>query len=145
MGVKIREWKGAWWVFINHHGQPQGQADRHGRERPESSAKVVAQQIQARLALGSERFPQRSPAPRSQAYAHIWLEHIKQVRKQTTHADYKKRLDQWILPTLGSLDLRDITRDKIRNLATEQLSRSLSPKTVQNNVRVLGRRAWTSR
>lgn len=20
MGVKIRQWKGAWWIFINHHG-----------------------------------------------------------------------------------------------------------------------------
>jgi hypothetical protein len=26
MGVKVRQWKGAWWLFINH----QGSASRNG-------------------------------------------------------------------------------------------------------------------
>jgi integrase len=33
--------------------------------------------------------------------------------------------------------LADITREKVRGMVTEQLNRALSPKTVQNNVRVL--------
>lgn len=53
------------------------------------------------------------------------------------HTDYTKRLNQWILPELGSLRLADVTREKVRGLVTGQLNRTLSPKTVQNNVRVL--------
>ena len=136
MGVTMREWKGAWWVFINH--QSTRKAKRIGTGEPgKKAAKQVAQQIQARLALGQMAFDRPHSTVTLQAYATTWLDHIGQVRKHTTHADYKKRLDQWILPELGSLQLTQVTRDKVRSMVTDQLHRGLAPKTVQNNVRVL--------
>ena len=135
MGVKIKEWKGAWWVFINHQGTRK--AKRIGTGEPgKKAAKQVAQQIQARLALGQSAIPERTRVT-LQEYAAGWLAHILRVRKHTTHEDYQKRLDRWILPALGSLLLPDITREKVRSMVTEQLNAALSPKTVQNNVRVL--------
>lgn len=93
--------------------------------------------IQPRLALGQTAFPSDHASLTLEDYAATWLEQVKQIRKHTTYANYTKRLQLWILPSLGSLDLRDLTRDKVRTLVTEQHSRSLSPKTVSNNVRVL--------
>lgn len=97
----------------------------------------MAQQIQARLALGQIAFDRPHPTVTLEAYASTWWDHIRQVRKHTTHDDYTKRLNQWILPELGSLRLPNITREKVRSMVTVQLNQGLSPKTVQNNVRVL--------
>ena len=55
MGVKIRQWKGAWWIFIDHQGMRK--AKRIGVGEPaKKAAKQAAQQIQARLALGQPAF-----------------------------------------------------------------------------------------
>ena len=136
MGVTMREWKGAWWVFINHQGTRKAKRIGTG-DIGKKAAKHVAQQIQARLALGQNAFERPHTNVTLQAYASTWLDHIRQVRKHTTHDDYKKRLDQWILTDLGSLQLTEVTRDKVRSMVTDQLNRGLAPKTVQNNVRVL--------
>jgi len=136
MGVTMREWKGAWWVFINHQGTRKAKRIGTG-EIGKKAAKQVAQQIQARLALGQMAFERSHATMTLQGYAATWLDHIKQIRKHTTHDDYTKRLTQWILPELGSILLSDITRDKVRGMASAQLNQGLSSKTVQNNVRVL--------
>jgi len=136
MGVLVRERDEAWWVFINHQGQRKAKRIGVG-EAGKKAAKQVAEKIQARLALGESALPATQPGITLSAYASTWLEHIRQVRKHTTHADYTKRLEQWILPALGKLELREITREKVRNLVTEQLGKSLSSKTVQNNTRCL--------
>jgi hypothetical protein len=59
MGVKVRERNGAWWIFINHHGQRK--AKRIGAGAPgKKAAQQVAQQIAARLALGRTAFDSRT-------------------------------------------------------------------------------------
>ena len=139
MGVLVRERDGAWWIFINHQGQRKAKRIGEG-EAGKKAAKQVAEKIQARLALGESALPSSQPPVTLNEYASTWLAHIQQVRKHTTHEDYQKRLDQWILPALGALDLRDVTREKVRSFATDQLARkpkALSSKTVQNNIRVL--------
>ena len=60
MAVKIRQRKGAWWIFIDHQGMRK--AKRVGVGEPgKKAAKLAAQQIQARLALGQSAFPVRNP------------------------------------------------------------------------------------
>lgn len=51
----------------------------------------------ARLVLGESALPKERQVT-LQAYAPTWLDHIKEVCEPTTFDDYKKRLDQWILP-----------------------------------------------
>lgn len=44
MAVNIRQWKGAWWVFINHQGTRKARRVGVG-ESGKKAAKQVAQQI----------------------------------------------------------------------------------------------------
>ena len=55
MAVNIRQWKGAWWVFINHQGTRKARRVGVG-ESGKKASKQVAQQIQARLVLGQTAF-----------------------------------------------------------------------------------------
>ncbi len=48
MAVKVKQHKGAWWVFIDHHGKRK--AKRIGTSK--RAAEQVAEKIQAKLALG---------------------------------------------------------------------------------------------
>jgi integrase len=136
MGVKIREWKGAWWVFINYHGSRKAKRIGTG-EVGRKAAKLAAQQIQARLALGQAAFDRQQVGITIDKYAETFLQRIEQTRKHTTLADYRKILDHDILPAFRGLDLQAITRDKVKVLATACLQRGLSPKTVQNIIRAL--------
>lgn len=136
MGVKIREWKGAWWVFINHRGARKAKRIGVG-ETGKKAAKQVAQQIQARLALGQTALEKTGAGVTLDQYAKTFLQRIEQTRKHTTLADYWKILDRDILPVLKGLDLQAITREKVKALATACLTKGQSPKTVQNIIRCL--------
>ncbi len=136
MGVKIREWKGAWWVFINHQGTRK--AKRIGTGEPgKKAAKQVAQQIQARLALGQTAFDRLQASVTLDAYAETFLERIEQTRKHTTHRDYRKIFDRYVFPVFRGQDLQQITREKVKAFAVGCLQRGLSAKTVQNIIRTL--------
>jgi integrase len=120
MGVKVREWKGAWWVFITHQGARKAKRIGVGTTG-KKAAQYVAQQIQARLALGQ---PAVDPQPATIAiedYAETFLNRIEQTRKHTTHAGYRKILDHDILPVFRGQPLRAITRERVKALATECL------------------------
>lgn len=86
MSVTIREWKGAWWIFINHHGTRKAKRVGVGASA-KKAAQYAAQQIQARLALGQSALDPPKSNVTLQAYATTWLDHIKQVRKHTTYED----------------------------------------------------------
>jgi len=131
MGVTIRQWKDAWWVFVNHKGQRKAKRIGVGEEG-KKAAKHVAQKLQARLALGQPAFQEDKTGVKLEEYAETWLERIKHSRKHTTHDDYSKMLDRDISPALRGLDLKDITREKVKALAFEGLKKGQSPKTVQN-------------
>ncbi len=136
MGVKVKEWKGAWWVFVNHRGQRKAKRVGVG-DQGKKAAKEVARQIQARLALGQSAFQRDTAGVKVEDYAETWLERIKHTRKPSTHADYRKILDCHILPTLRGLDLKEATRERVKVLAYKCLEKGLSPKSVQNVVRCL--------
>ncbi len=136
MGVKVRERKGAWWVFVSYQGRRKAKRVGTGTEGLKA-AKQVAQQLEARLALGQPAFEETQPGVTLAEYAKTWLERIQHTRKHTTADDYKKMLGRDILPALGGFDLKDITREKVKTLAFEGLKKGQSPKTVQNVIRCL--------
>ena len=136
MAVTIRHWKGAWWVFINHQGTRK--AKRVGMGEPgKKAAKHVAQQIQARLALGQVAFDSHTAGVTLEAYAETFLQRIEHVRKPSTHEGYRQTLTHNIKPMLGKLDLQIVTREKVKALAMAGLEKGQSPKTVQNTIRCL--------
>ena len=136
MGVTVREWKGAWWIFVNHHGRRKSKRVGTGEEG-KKAAKQVAQQLEARLALGQPAFQEDKAGVKLAEYAKTWLDRIRHIRKHTTAEDYRKMLDRDILPALRGLDLKDITREKVKAVAFEGLKKGQSPKTVQNVIRCL--------
>jgi integrase len=133
MGVKIREKKGAWWVFIDHHGQRKAKRIGAGAIG-KKAAYQVAQQIQARLALGRPAFESQKAGVTIERFADTFLERIQHTRKPSTLDGYRITLNHNILPMLQGLDLRDITREKVKALALEGLQKKQSPKTVQNTI-----------
>ena len=111
MSVTIREWKGAWWIFINHHGTRKAKRIGTGAVG-KKAAKQAAQQIQARLALGQTAFDRPQTGVTLEAYVETFLERIEQTRKHTTHADYRKIFDHYVFPVFKGQELQQITREK---------------------------------
>lgn len=72
------------------------------------------------MALGQRAFQTDQAGVTLEPYSGQWLETHRQVRN-TTHADYKKLLSQWILPYSETLDLGDVTRENVRSLVTDLL------------------------
>ena len=136
MGVKVRERNGAWWIFINHHGQRKARRIGVGASG-KKAAQQVAQQIQARLALGQTAFDRQSAGVTLEAYTETFLQRIEHTRKPSTHESYHQTMTHNILPMLGTLDLHTVTREKVKALALAGLQKGQSPKTVQNTIRCL--------
>ncbi len=136
MAVKVKAWKGAWWVFIDHHGQRK--AKRIGAGAPgKKAAQQVAHRIQACLVLGQTAFDHPGAGLTLDAFAETFLQRIRQTRKFSTHEGYQQTLTRNIKPMLGKLDLHAVTREKVKALAMAGLERGQSPKTVQNTIRCL--------
>jgi hypothetical protein len=63
MGVKVKEWKGAFWIFINHQGQRKAKRVGTGPAR-KKAAELAAIKIQARLVEGETTiFREAAPLP----------------------------------------------------------------------------------
>lgn len=134
MGVKVkqRDDKPGWWVFIHH----QGQRKKKYFGTNKALALDFAKKLETRLKLGGAGLAVKAGLT-LKAYAEAWLEHIQHTRKPSTAEDYGKRLTQDIYPVLGSLDLHDITRERVKAVALAGFKKQQAPKTVQNTLRVL--------
>jgi integrase len=124
MGVKVKQWKGAYWVFINHKGKRK--AKRCASKR---AAETVRDQIDARLRLGQvEVLRPAAPPPTATAYPKLcdalpeWVERKARagdIRGSTPKA-YKSRLATWVYPhalpdgrVLGDLPVNGVTREML--------------------------------
>lgn len=100
-------------------------------------AQQVAQQIQARLALGQVAFDSHTAGVTLDTYAETFLQRIQHTRKPSTHEGYQQTLTRDIKPMLGKLDLHAVTREQVKAPAMAGLEKGQSPKTVQNTIRCL--------
>jgi integrase len=141
MAVKVREWRGAFWLFIDHHGRRKARRVGVGKTG-KKSAELAAIRIQARLAEGGDLSVLEPPAiiPSLKVYAERWLDGVAALRCQPSTVElYRHRLTTRLLPALGSLPLTAITRERIKTLVAEQFragslrteGRSISPKTLR--------------
>ena len=136
MAVKVRQRKGAWWLFIDHNGQRKAKRVGVG-DAGKRAAQEAARIIEARLALGEEAFKVKQTGVDFEEYATRWLERIQHSRKPSTHDDYRKLLERSIFPSLKGLTVQEVTRERVKALASQCLGKGQSPKTVQNTVRCL--------
>jgi integrase len=124
MGVRVKRWKGAWWVFIDH--QRQRRAKRVGvGPRGKKLAEALAVKIQARLLEGdrSDLRPagEAVSVPTLAEFAARWLSTLTKPRPATVEA-YRLRLTVHILPLIGRVRLTDLTRDRVRTLLAELMA-----------------------
>lgn len=140
MAVKVRERKGAWWLFVDYQGRRKARRVGIGKEG-KKSAELAAIKIQARLAEGGDLSvlePSR-PVPTLAEHAERWLANVA-LRCQTSSVEqYRRRLRTRVLPTLGALPLTAISRERIKGLVAEQYrlgnlkseGRAIAPRTVR--------------
>jgi integrase len=120
MGVTIREDRGAWWVFVHHHGKRTKKRIGPGKEG-QRAAKAVAENLQARLALGDTGFLE--PAPLTFAeYAESWLSgYVAANLKVGSQEKYASVLRKHWFPMIGHLPLSDISRNHVRSVINQKL------------------------
>src|SRR5579863_2938039 len=115
MGVKVRKRNGAWWVFINYHGQRK--AKRIGSRE---AAERVKREIEIRLATGQLAGHTGLTSPVFNDYADLWLRHYAEVRcKQSTVYYYRQYLRLYARPRFGKHRLDEIRRDSVKEFISE--------------------------
>ncbi len=141
MGVKIKQWKGAWWVFINHKGRRK--AKRCASKR---AAELARDKIDALLKLGQldvldadrQSLLAAIPEyPRLRDALPEWIDRKERsgdMRGGTPKA-YRGRLKTWVYPfqlsdgrLLGDLPVNQVTRETIGAviLRVKEAGRSLA-------------------
>jgi integrase len=134
MGVKVKEWKGAWWLFIDHKGKRK--AKRVGSGKPaEKAAKLAAVQIQAKLASGDSSVlaDTGGRVQTFQEYADGWLKtHAQQACKFSTARIYEANLRRHVFPLLARKPVSEVGRGDCRALIAACREKGLSRKSIEN-------------
>lgn len=114
MGVKVRERRGGWWLFIHYKGRRKAK-----RCASKKAAELAAMKIDAALRLGQldcfDPPAPPTPIPTLAQYAESWLTTAGLRLKPSSVEQYQGRLKRHILPVLGSLPLTTITRQAVRD------------------------------
>jgi integrase len=119
MGVRVKERKGAWWIYVCHNGKRK--AKRIGEGDPgKKAAKTAAVKIQAMLALGDlsilEKPEKAAPVPTFKEAIERWKLVDGATLKAATREDYQSTLNRHILSTFDeSRPITSITRAQIED------------------------------
>lgn len=97
----------------------------YGKTAKEAQAKAAEYQVKHRLGL----IPKRDPRTFAE-FAGAWLERKARVRGPTTIRAYEREL-RYLLPTLGSKRLQDITPSDIRAALDALARKGLSPRSLR--------------
>ena len=137
MGVRVKAWKGAWWVFVNHHGKRM--AKRIGERE---AAFAVARKVQEAIARDSFQIDDppagESPAPAAETfrtYAAKWL--ASAPLKASTLRFYGDNLTNHLYPAVGDVALDAFRRSHVKDLLVLLRQKRLSAKTITGIVRTL--------
>jgi integrase len=132
MGVRVKFWKGAWWVFVNHHGHRK--AKRIGDKE---TAQRVARAIRERIARGDLNLEPAADTQTLKVYADAWLKTASGNLKTSTVAFYKMHLNAQILPALGDRLVSSIVRRDCRELVATCRGKGLARGSVRGIIRTL--------
>jgi integrase len=129
MGVQVKAWKGACWIFVNHKGQRKAKRVGTGKEG-HRVAIAAAEKFQARLVLGDLSLLEESKPQEItlQAYGQQWLAadlilRLKPATVEKHTADLRKH---WLLE-LGMLPLSGLTREKVETMLQGKLMEGIKP------------------
>jgi hypothetical protein len=133
MGVKIRRRNGKWYVFVDYHGRRKAKCVGASRQ----FAEQIKRQLESKLVLGDLGFltDARRQIPTFTEYSDRWLAEYAELHcKPSTVYGYRRVLNRYLLPNLGSLTLPAISREQLKKLLSELAGRGLSKNTMRNFV-----------
>jgi integrase len=131
MGVRVRFWKGGWWLFVSHRGRRK--AKRIGDK---ATALRVARAVRERIARGELQLGASSEETLD-SYAAVWLKGLAGNLKASTIAFYGEHLRRHIVPALGQRPIGAVNRADCRELAVALRAKGLKVNTVRGIVRTL--------
>jgi integrase len=120
MGVKVKEWKGAWWLFIDYRGKRRAKRvgiGRHGKK----AAEQAAIKIQARLAEGDDSplVAASPPAaiPSFTIVAKDWLRKYPALHaiRPNTLDNYRSFTERHLIPYFGAKPITAISPSAIED------------------------------
>jgi len=125
MGVIAKKHKGAWWVFMTHHGK------RRAKKVGEKAAALeLKAKIEERLSKGDLGLLEKPGLTFAEA-SNRWLEgYVKPCLKPRSYELYEMLARRYLLPTLGPVHLRDITRTRLKALLADLQGQGLSRRYV---------------
>ncbi len=125
MGVIAKKRDGAWWVFVTHRGQRK--AKRVGER---AAAFELKAKIEERLSKGDLGLLEKPGLTFAEA-SNRWLEgYVKPCLKPRSYELYGMLAKRYLVPALGSIQLRDITRTRLKDLLTGLRGRGFSRRYV---------------
>jgi integrase len=118
MGVKVRQWKGAWWGFVDHKRRRKAKQIGTGQAGLRA-AEDVAKAYEGQLTLGTFDFSKASNVT-LEVYAVEWLEiYGRTLKLGTVEKDTEALRVHWF-PPLGCVRFADITRNQIKAVLAER-------------------------
>jgi integrase len=139
MAVKVRERKGAWWLFVDHKGRRKAKRVGVGPQA-KKAAYSAAEKIQAKLALGDASVFEetRTPARTLREHSDNWLKTYVAVHlKPGTEEKYRAIMDKHWLLSLGRTPVASLHRDDIKRTLGEKLAGGLKASTACGLLNVL--------
>ena len=122
MAVKVKQRNGKWWIYIDHQGKRKAKCVGDKR-----AAQQVAEQIQARLALGQFEIKDEKERRFFDAYFQNWLDTYARAHcKDSTVAGYDTAFRIYLRPCFGEKDITVITREAVKKLAYDMLAQGKS-------------------
>ncbi len=122
-GVKVRERKGAWWLFVDFKGQRRARRIGAGPAGKKLALQAMIQ-VRSKLALGDlSMFQKTAPAapvaavPTFADVAAEWLQKYPALHplKPTTLENYRSAVERHLLPFFGTLAITGVTPTKIED------------------------------
>src|SRR5512146_1807253 len=134
MGVKVKQWKGAWWVFVNHEGRRKAKRIGDG-DTGKRAAKKVAIKVQAKLALGEPIALHQPDAamPTVKDYLTEWVKVYAEAHcKHSTASGYRGVIEHHLIPAFGDYRLHEVTRSEIKRLIASLVAQGRKKRTIHN-------------
>jgi integrase len=133
MGVRVRQKKkgrgNPWWVFITHKGK------RTSRQiGDKAAAEAVASKVRAKLQLDQFEWEPEKPVTQKPLFKDVakdWIEiTVPATCKESTSDDYKKILENHVLPVFEDMAIDEINSGTIKNFLFSKVNEGLSASTI---------------
>lgn len=127
MAVKVKQYKGKYWVFIDHKGKRKAKC-----VGSKEAAVIAAKKIEAKLTLEQFNIAEEQERRPFRVYYKAWLEsYVKNHTKESTYTSYELAYRAHLLSFLGDTDIREITREQLKRFLYEKLNVDLARNTVR--------------